>query len=232
MSRRLVLVLLLLVAAEAGAAEAIGWGWLGVRIRDLTEQEMNEISLRHGIREGFGVLIVEVLAESPAARAGMRNGDVVVAFKSHPVTDARSLQRLVAATPAGAEVGLTVLRAEQGRHRLAVSVGSMPREVVGERIAAEFGFVVREPSEERRGLAVRSASGPVVVFVLRGSQADRAGLRPGDVIVEVNGRPALSGQAVSDALAEAALDQPLGLSVRRGEEQMRLMVGPALQERR
>src|SRR3972149_5116579 len=62
---------------------------------------MEEISTRHGIREGYGALIVEVLKETPAALAGLRNGDLVVAFKDRPVVDTRSLQRFVAATPAG-----------------------------------------------------------------------------------------------------------------------------------
>jgi len=70
------LALLLLLDA---AADPRPWAWLGVRIRDMSEQEMEEISRRHGIREGFGVVIVEVLADSPAAGAGLKNGDVVVA---------------------------------------------------------------------------------------------------------------------------------------------------------
>src|SRR3989337_1186031 len=113
---------LALVAWAGLAAAAGGWGWLGVRIRDLSEQEMEEISKRHGIREGFGAMIVEVLKETPAARAGLQDGDLVVAFKDRPVVDTRSLQRFVAATPAGEEVALTVLRAEEGRRALRVSV--------------------------------------------------------------------------------------------------------------
>ena len=54
----------------AGEAGARPWAWLGVRIRDLSEQEMDEIAKRHGIREGFGVVIVEVMEETPAAAGG------------------------------------------------------------------------------------------------------------------------------------------------------------------
>src|SRR5215467_947450 len=69
MIRRL-FVVLGLVLGLAAQAEAVTWGWLGVRIRDLSEQEMDEISQKHGLREGFGVLIVEVLKETPAAQSG------------------------------------------------------------------------------------------------------------------------------------------------------------------
>lgn len=227
MSRRLALALLLLAAAGAGWAEGATWGWLGVRIRDLTEQEMEEISSHHGIQEGFGALIVEVLPETPAARDGLRNGDLVVAFKDRPVVDTRSLQRLVATTPVGEEVILTVLRGERGRRSVGVRVGVMPREVVAERIAAEFGFLVREPSGQPGGPSVYPSVVPAVTLVLQGSQAERAGLKSGDIIVEVNGRPVLSRQAVSDALAETTFDQPLRLAVKRGEERIHLTVNPA-----
>jgi len=208
-------------------AQAATWGWLGVRIRDLSEQEMEEISARHGIREGYGALIVEVLKETPAARAGFKNGDLVVAFRDRPVVDTRALQRLVAATPAGQEVLVTVLRREEGRQTLRVSVEVMPQVMVAERVAAEFGFVVRDPQEEREPLLPSGT--PAVAVVLRDSQADRAGLKPGDVIVEINGRPVLSRQAVSDALVDAALDRPLRLTVRRQGEPLALTVSPPSQ---
>ena len=225
MSRRWLLALLL-VAAGWGPVEGSSWGWLGVRIRDITEQEMEDISLRYGIREGFGVLIVEVLPETPAARYGIKNGDLVVAFRGRPVVDTRSLQRLVAATPVGEEVALTVLRGNEGRRALTVRVGLMPREVVAERVAAEFGFVIREWSEERSGAAVRPSTAPTVGFVLEGSPADRAGVKSGDVITEVNGKSVLSPQAVSEALSEMPLEQPLRLTVRRSGEQIRLILAP------
>jgi serine protease Do len=222
--RALLLLLLCAVLVLPAVAQAATWGWLGVRIRDLSEQEMDEISTRHGIREGFGALIVEVLKDTPAARAGFKNGDLVVAFRDRPVVDTRALQRLVAPTPAGQEVVVTVLRREEGRRMLRVSVEAMPPEVVAERVAAEFGFVVRDPPEERESL--RPSGTPAVAVVLRDSQADRAGLKPGDVIVEINGRPVLSRQAVSEALVDAALDQPLRLTVRRAGEPLALTVSP------
>ncbi len=69
-----VMALTVVIAAAAGGA-APSWAWLGVRIRDLSEQEMDVIAAQHGITEGFGVAIVEVLEASPAARAGLRSGD-------------------------------------------------------------------------------------------------------------------------------------------------------------
>jgi S1-C subfamily serine protease len=137
-------VLMLALALTTSTVDAAAqWAWLGVRIRDLSEQEMDEISSRHGMREGFGVFIVEVMEGTPAQTAGIKTGDLVVAFEERPVTETRVLQRLIAASAPGKDVRLTVLRAE-GRRRLDVRLALMPRSVVGERIGAEFGFVVRD----------------------------------------------------------------------------------------
>ncbi|MBI3625502.1 MAG: PDZ domain-containing protein [Candidatus Rokubacteria bacterium] len=219
----LALLAILLLPVET---EAAGWGWMGVRIRDLSEQEMEEISLRHGIREGYGALIVEVLPDTPAARTGLRTGDLVVTFKDAPVVDSRSLQRLVGGTPAGQEALLTVLRGDEGRRRLRIRVASMPPEVVAARVAAEFGFQMREAPADA-GVGAGLASPPTVAIVLKGSRAEQGGLKIGDLIVEINGRPVLSRQAVREALVDTTLDQPLRLAVKREGERVGLTLGPA-----
>ncbi len=207
---RALLLAWLLVGATAPAAGERQWAWLGVRIRDLAEQEMEEIAAKHGIREGFGVVIVEVIEGAPAAKAGLRAGDIVVAFGDRPVTETRLLQRLIAAAPPGVESRLTVLR-EAGRQRVAVKLAAMPRAVVGERIAAEFGFIVREPDGPGG-----SPTAPVITVVLPGSAAEKAGLEAGDVILQVNEQAVVSREAAREALAEAGPEQPLRLTVRRG----------------
>jgi serine protease Do len=215
----LVVMLALAIAAEATAARP--WAWLGVRIRDLSEQEMDEIAKRHGIREGFGVFIVEVLAETPAARAGLRNGDIVVAFEGRPVTETRLLQRLVAAAAPETEVRLVVLGRE-GRRAVPVRLTSMPRDVVGDRVAALFGFFLRELPPAELGAAT-----PIVAAVERGGAAERGGLRTGDVVLQVNERPVLSRDGAREALAAASPEQSLRLVVRREIEQLTVTLEPA-----
>ena len=130
------------------------------------------------------------------------------------MTETRLLQRLIAAAPVGAESRLTVLR-DEGRRRVAVRLAAMPREVVGERVAAEYGFIVREsdrPGEVRR----EGPSTPAITAVVPGSPAEKAGLEPGDVILQVDERPVVSREAARDALADASPDRPLRLTVRRG----------------
>lgn len=221
---RPILAALLMVALVAAVADARAWSWLGVRIRDLSEQEMDELAGRHGLREGFGVVIVEVIEDTPAARAGIRPGDVVVAFEGRPVTDTRLLQRLVARTPVDDDVRLTVLRRE-GRRALPVRLIAMPRAVAGERIAAEFGFVLQEV-EAAGGAPSLATAPPAVRFVARGSVAERSGLTVGDVIVQVNDHGVLTRDAARDALAEVGLDQPLRLAIRRAGRPVMLTLAP------
>jgi len=199
---------LLIVTVVASAVDAMPWAWMGVRIRDLSEQEMDEIAKRHGIREGFGVVIIEVMGGTPAERAGMKSGDLVVAFEERPVTDTRLLQRLIGEAGAGQDVRLTVLRTD-GRRRLEVRLAAMPRAVLGERIAAEFGFLVREP--EPAGSAAPTISG-----VIRRSAAERAGLEVSDVILEVNDQAVETREALREAMADASIEGPLRLTIRRG----------------
>ena len=199
---------LLIVTVAASAVDAMQWAWMGVRIRDLSEQEMDEIAKRHGIREGFGVVIIDVMEGTPAEKAGIKSGDLVVAFEERPVTDSRLLQRLIGGAGAGQDVRLTVLRTD-GRRRLEVRLAAMPRPVLGERISAEFGFLVREP--EPAGSAAPTISG-----VIRRSAAERAGLEVSDVILEVNDQAVATREALREAMADASIEGPLRLTIRRG----------------
>jgi serine protease Do len=220
---------LLLVLAGMDALPATPrWGWLGVRIRDLSEQEMDEISQRHGLREGFGAMIVEVIKETPAELAGLRSGDLVVAFKDRPVVDTRTLQRYVAAAGVGETVTLTVLRRELGRRPVQVRLGPMPDPVAAERVAAEYGFLVREPeAQPELGGARPPAGAPAVAVVLPKSRAEIAGLAAGDVLVEVNGKPVATLDAVRDILLTVREKASLALVVRRGNDRLSfLLQGP------
>jgi serine protease Do len=225
--KRAVLAVLLLAALAAPAlAAAPRWAWLGVRIRDLSEQEIEDISRRFGMREGFGAVIVEVIKETPAAAAGLETGDLVVAFRDRPVVDTRSLQRAIATTTVGETVRLTVLRREEGRRPVQVKVGPMPDQVAAERVAAEYGFLVRDPDGQPELGGARPTVAPSVAAVLPKSRAERAGLKVGDVLTEVNGRPVVTLDAVREALLAAGPDGPLPLVLRRDQERIVVTLEP------
>ena len=216
--------ILVLIGTDALGATT-RWGWLGVRIRDLSEQEMNDISKKHGLREGFGVLIVEVMKETPAETAGLKNGDLVVAFKDRPVVDTRALQRYVAAAGVGETVMLTVLTRDQGRRPVPVRIGPMPDTVAASRVAAEYGFLLREPdAQPELGGAKPPAGPPAVAAVLAKSRAEAVGLRVDDIVVEINGKPVGSLDAVREALLGVGEHGPLSLVVRRDRERLSFLL--------
>jgi S1-C subfamily serine protease len=225
--RRWRAALALALLLTASLAEARGWSWLGVRIRDLSEPEMDELAKRHGIREGYGVVIVEAMEGTPAQRAGMKNGDIVVAVDERPVTDTRVLQRLIAAGPVERDARLTVLRPE-GRRPLGVRLVAMPRTIAGERVAAEFGFILRDPDPQPEiGGRRPGGTAPTVTLVIRGSAAERAGLQTGDVILQINDTAVVTRDAAREALADLATEQPFKLTVRRGQRHLALDVPAA-----
>jgi serine protease Do len=217
--------MLVLLLLSSGAAAGEQWGWLGVRIRDLSEQEMEEIAKRVGVREGYGVLIAQVMKETPAEASGLREGDLVVAVDGRPVIETRALQRLVGATPAGREIGLVVLR-EQERQTIKVRVGPMPAEVVADRVALEFGFYVRDVTEERPAGAAGPRA-PVVAGVAERSSAALGGLRAGDRILAVNDVEVESVDAFRERVQQIYLRDPMRLRVDREGEPRVLTLPPA-----
>jgi S1-C subfamily serine protease len=218
--------LALVLLTLAPAVEARSWSWLGVRIRDLSEQEMDELSKRHGIGEGYGVVIVDVMEDTPASRAGMRNGDIVVAFEGRPITETRLLQRLIARAPVDQDIRLTVLRTE-GRRPVAVRLVSMPRPVAGERVAAEFGFLLRDSEgSSESGMRLPTTTPPSVTVVVRNSSAQKAGLEVGDVILQINEQPVVTREAVREAMSDVPLDRMLRLTVTREGRHVSLTLPP------
>jgi serine protease Do len=191
---------------------------------------MEEIAKKVGVREGYGVLIAQVIKETPAEASGLREGDLVVAIDGRPIVETRALQRLVGAPPAGRELGLVVLR-EHDRQELKVRVGRMPAEVVADRVAFEFGFFVRDVAEERTGV-VPELRPPVVAGVAERSSAARGGLRTGDRILAVNDVAAETVEAFRRRAQELYLRDPVRLRVDREGESLVLTLPPAEPPRR
>ncbi len=99
-------------------------GWLGVSIQDVTP----DLAAQLGAAEPKGVLVSDILNDSPAQRAGLRPGDVIVGFEGKEVENATQLRNLVAVTEVGRQVSLTVLRRGQ-LQRVPVQIGEQPKRV-------------------------------------------------------------------------------------------------------
>jgi serine protease Do len=162
-------------------------GWLGVSIQDITP----ELAEYFGLKKATGALISDLLPNSPAEKAGLRQKDVVVAFNGKPVQDATILKNLVAAAVPGSTASVTVIR-DKEKKQLKVVLGELPAEVTQEDTKAPdteyfYGAQLQNLTPELRSeLAIPdTVKGVLVTDVEAGSQAEDA-LREKDVIIQVN----------------------------------------------
>jgi serine protease Do len=169
------------VSSELVSKGRVTRGWLGVSLQPLTP----ELSASFAVKDGKGALVTEVVPDSPAAKAGLRSGDVIVEVNGKKVENPGDLARTIALAPPGREARLTVWRDKQER-----SLSVMLREAPAERHASRLGFEVRPVTADiAEELGLRSRDGVVVARVDEDSQAAEAGLRRGDVVVEINREP-------------------------------------------
>jgi serine protease Do len=190
-------------------------GWLGIVIQDLTP----DLAAGFGLPDTGGVLISDVMKDSPAEAAGMRAGDVIVEFTGAPIKEVIDLQRRVAAVEPGRPTGLTVIR-DRRPTPLTVRIGEQPNEEMQ---------VAAAPREERLGLTVEALTadnadrfnlsaraGVVVTAVKPGSAGAEAGIRTGDAILEMNRRRISSVEAFRDVVAAVRPGDLVPVYIQRG----------------
>jgi serine protease Do len=162
-------------------------GWLGVVIQGVTP----ELAESFGLEDAKGALVSKVQADGPADQAGIERGDVIVTFDDTEIGEWRELPRVVAATPVDGPVDVVVIR-DGKRKTIGVKIGALEEPQLArtredEASPAAFGLRAQNITPELADqLGLDDARGVVVTEVQPGSPAEEAGLRRGDVIVEVN----------------------------------------------
>jgi serine protease Do len=199
------------IAEQLIKTGAVERGYLGVVPQDLTD----ELAEALGLENGRGVILAQVTEGSPAARAGLRQGDVVLQFAERDVESAVQFRNLVASQRPGTTVPMVVLR-DGERQTLPVQLDPRPgiEELRGGRRTPETP--PEEPEPQSLGLTVRDLSsemaqrfgyedvtGVIIARVEPGSEAAEKGLRPGYVIREVNRRPVKDVRQYQQAINEA-----------------------------
>ncbi|MFO1154071.1 MAG: Do family serine endopeptidase [Rhodospirillales bacterium] len=203
------------VVAELQDSGKVERGWLGVAIQPVTP----DIAESLGMKAPKGALVATVSAGSPAARSGIRQGDVVLAMDGHVIAAPRDLTRVVADSKAGSQAALTVWRSNR-EVPLKIAIGAMPD--TGKTLAANStdrrGSSAKSANDGsidlaalglRLGQAQTSGTGKRVVVTAVNDEADAAekGIRPGDYILKVNGFDVASPSEVAKALAQAQSDR-------------------------
>ncbi len=207
-------------------------GWLGVYIQKVTP----ELAESLGLADSRGALVAKVLEDGPAKAAGVKRGDVIVAFDNQPVDDSRELPLLVGRSDLGHKGVLKVIRDKQTIDLPVTITESREPEIVASEEKSEkpdlgavspFGLHVKDLSPDlAKELGVDSPSGVVISSVQPGSRADEAGLRARDVILEVNRAAVKNVDAYQTALKTSAAGKIVLLLVRRGDATIYVTVKP------
>ncbi len=160
-------------------------GWLGVIIQPITQ----EIAESMGHESTDGALISDISPGSPAEKAGLRRGDVVVEFDGEPIKEFTSLSKLVGIKAPGTSSKITVLR-DGKRKDISVVLGSMPDEQTPAESRRDSDIELSDITPDIAArFGVEDKAGVLVTNVSRGGSAWEAGFRPGDVILEVDKNP-------------------------------------------
>lgn len=204
-----------LIAGQLIETGEVTRGWLGVSIQPLTP----ELADSFGLDRLTGALVNQVLPDSPAEKAGLRQGDIILTLDGKEVRGVRELQLMVASTPVGRQVEVGVLRGGK-RVKLQVVIAALePR-------TAEAAPPPEGPRDQSRGLGMTVApadgEGVTVESVDPNSNAAAAGVQPGDIILSVNREEVRSMADFRRAVDKAKGSRNIMLLLRRGESTLYL----------
>ncbi|MCC6765340.1 MAG: DegQ family serine endoprotease [Deltaproteobacteria bacterium] len=222
------------VVDQLRATGKVTRGWLGVSIQPLGPDLRQAL----GLGDTEGALIADVLPKSPAATSGLKRGDVVIGMDGKTISEPGQLSRTIATMSPGSTTRLQIVR--DGKERtLDVKVGKQPEDIAhgpesmtdeddegGRASAGSLGLQLDNLTDQtRRQLGYgRDVVGALVTGVANGSPAEEAGMRPGDLILQVDRRDVDSARTAAAVLSKAS--PPVLLLVRRGESTVFLTLSP------
>ena len=193
-------------------------GWLGVGIQEVTA----ELAGKFGIKENDGVLVNDVFENEPAARAGLKPGDIIAKVDGRRVETPAGLSRAVAGLTPGTKVELDVIRSGE-RRTITVDLGERKEDAVVTSIPSpppqpevKLGLSVQDLTQELADkFKIKDQKGVLVNKVDPGSVAQEQGLREGDLIKEVNRQAVASAEEFKSAVAQAKKGESVLLRVVR-----------------
>jgi serine protease Do len=191
-------------------------GWLGVLVQPITPAIAESMKLK----DSKGALVSDVTLNSPAEKAGIQRGDIIVDFNGNKIDDVNDLTTLAAATPPGAEVKLKII-SDGNEKDLSVKLGEFPdetAEATEKEVKEKLGLTVNEITPQLTArFNLEAEKGVVITRVDQGSAAYESGLRQGDVILEINDQPVNNIGDYKSIVDKMEKGKPLLFLIKRGK---------------
>jgi len=192
-------------------------GFIGASVQKLSP----EIAESLGINPARGALVADLVKGGPAERAGVKTGDVIVEFDRRPIKDSTDLPQQVARVAPGTAVQVKIIR-DGKETTLPLTVGEMKEtEVAAAAQEGELGLTVQPLTPQlAENLGLERKDGLVISAVKPGSAAEEAGLRSGDVVVEINRQPVKNLADYNREIARNEKAKSVLFLVRRGQNSL------------
>ena len=198
-------------------------GYLGIVIQQLTPDLVKSF----GLEQNKGILVAQVSDDSPAAKAGLKQGDVIVAFKGKPVSDVGNFRNRVSLTAPDSKAQLSVIR-DGKEQTITVTIGKLSDDKLvaqsSAQSAEELGMAVQTLTPQlAEQFNTQAGEGVVVTQVKPRSIAAMAGIIPGTVIMQVNRKPVSTANEFRRAVKSSKNKQVL-LLLRKGDMQQYIVL--------
>ncbi len=204
------------VAEQLKMTGEVTRGWLGVMIQNVNQ----ELAESFNLEQTGGALVSQIVLDSPAAKAGVQVGDIIVRYADEPVEESSQLPRMIGVTPVGKTVDLLVVRKGEPLE-LKATIARLEIEeeltAIDERRADLLNMAVSELSDEQRRILNLEERGILVTEVNDGLAAN-AGIYPYDVILSVNYEDVASSEQFIELIGSLPLGKAVPLLVLREDE--------------
>ncbi|MBW2622208.1 MAG: DegQ family serine endoprotease [Deltaproteobacteria bacterium] len=203
------------VVAQLKEKGKVTRGWLGVVFQEVTP----ELAKSFNLKDRSGALISDVLPDGPAKKSGLKRGDIIITFNGKKLEQYSDLPALVAQAPVGSAADVTIIR--DGKEKtISVTLGERSAEqIAGYESTQEtqLGMRVQELTPElSERLQIDPKSGVIIAEVAQDGPAAEAGLRPGDIILDIDQKPIKDLESYQAALSDAKGNNVILFLVKRG----------------